>query len=116
MTLQEIFDYLFEKHGEEFNWHMISHTKLQDTFVDELKRELGEENDIFCNKIYSLAKCDSNDDVLFLICNDRVGELWRIYHLTYTSDNLSGFPQYEEFTRINDVGEFIENQFINEFL
>lgn len=116
MTIEEIFDKLFEKHGDEFNWRMIPLAKSQDTFVDELKRELGEENELFHNRVYSVAKCDSNDDVLFLIRNGSAGELWRIYHLTYTSNNSSGFPRYEEFTSVNAVGDFIENRFINEFL
>lgn len=116
MTIEEIFYNLFEKYGDEFNWRLIPLIESQGVFVDELKRELGEENDIFQDRVYAVATCDSNDDVLFLICNGSVEELWRIYHLTYTSNNSQGFPQYKEFLSRKDVGDFIENQFINEFL
>ena len=116
MTIEEIFYNLFEKYGDEFNWRMIPLTESQGAFIDELKRELGEENDVFQDKVYAVAKCDSNDDVLFLVCNGSVEGLWRIYHLSYTSDNSPGFPRYKEFSSRKAVGDFIENQFINEFL
>lgn len=115
MTIEEVFYNLYEKYGDKFNWCMIPFT-TQGTFVDELRRELREESYIIQDKVYAVAKCDSNDDVLFLICNGSAEGLWRIYHLTYTSNNLPEFPRYEEFMSRNAVGNFIENQFINEFL
>lgn len=115
MTIEEVFYKLSEKYGDEFNWRLITLTESQGNFTDELKRELGEESNIFQNTVYAIAKCDSNDNVLFLISDGSVEGLWRIYHLTYTSNNLPGFPLYNEFTSRNAVGEFIENQFINEF-
>lgn len=116
MTIEEIFCRLSEKYGKEFNWHMIPFTESQGFFVEELKRELGEENAIFDHEVYAVAKCDSNDDVLFLIGVGDTEGTWRIYHLTYSSDNSEGYPQYDEFTSRSCVGDFIENHFINEFL
>lgn len=46
---------------------MIPSTQSQGALVDELKRELGEENDLFQDGVYAVAKCDSNDDALFFI-------------------------------------------------
>ena len=38
--------------------------------------------------------------------------IYRIYHLTYSANNLDGFPQYKEFTDAKEVLVYIENQFI----
>lgn len=116
MTMEAIICHLVEKYGDEFNWRMIPSMASQGAFVDELKRELGEESDIFHDRIYAVAKCDSADDVLFLIGDGSTEELWRIYHLTYTADNAPGFPRYQEFSNGKAVGDFIEDQFVREFL
>ena len=116
MTMEEIIHELTCEYGDSFNWYLIPLTKSTGFFVDELKRELGEGDNIFSSKIYAVAKCESNDDVLFLICDDSLKELWRIYHLTYSSDNSIGFPKYAEFTSRKSVADFIQNQYVAEFL
>ena len=116
MTIEEVIENLFDTYGEEFNWWMIPLTQSRGFFVEELKRELGEENAVFQNQVYAVARCIANDDVLYLICDGSTGGLWRIYHLTYISDNAPGFPHYKEFTSRTAVGEFIEEQFIHKFL
>ena len=59
-------------------------------FVEELKKELGEDNSL--HEISSIAKSSSNDDVLLLIDG--------IYHLTYSSNNKDGYPTSLEFTDV----------------
>ena len=116
MTIEEIFCNLYEKYGEEFNWSMVPFTQSKGFFVDELKKELGIDNSLFHKNVFAVAKCDSNDDVLYLIGDGSVEGIWRIYHLTYSTNNSDGFPCYEEFTSRCDVGSYIEKMFVNENL
>lgn len=113
MTAEEVFCDLYSKYGEEFNWRMIPLTDKY--FVEELKRELGQEHIIFANSIYAVARSDSNDDVLYLLCGDSRGDVYRIYHLTYSGDNKDGYPRYKEFVGILAVKEYMEEQFANEY-
>lgn len=39
MTAEEVFGDLFDRYGEEFDWRMVPLTDK--TFVEELKREIG---------------------------------------------------------------------------
>ena len=109
MTIEEIMNLFYEEYGEEFNWHMIPFTNK--TYVNELKKELGKNDNLVDQNIYSVAKCDSNDDVLFL-----VGDLWRIYHLTYSTNNMPGYPKYEEFSSRREAAEYIRDQYVNDYL
>lgn len=112
MTIEEIMCQLDKEYGEDFNWMMIPFSQSNGYFVDELKRELAE-NDLFLkHKIRAVAKCTSNDDVLFL----REDGIWRIYHLTYSSNNENGFPKYVEFHSRKSAAEYIQNQFITEYI
>jgi len=77
------------------------------TFVNELKHELGIK---FANSsISSIAKCESNDDVLFLF-----ESVYRIYHLTYSNNscNLS----YIEFIDLNSAMKYIEKDYTENYL
>lgn len=112
MTIEEIMYQLDKEYGEDFNWELIPLSQSNGHFADELKREL-DENDLFLkNKIWAVAKCTSNDDVLYL----GEGDIWRIYHLTYSSSNENGFPKYVEFNSRKSAAEYIQNQFKTEFL
>ena len=50
--------------------------------------------------------------VLFMLDNN----IYRIYHLTYSTHNENGFPRFMEFVDINKVITYIEKQFIEEYL
>ena len=115
MTIEEIFGNFADKY-QNFNWWMILGSESIAHFVPELKKEIGQDNPIFQYPVYDVAKCLANDDVLFLIADGSKEGLWRIYHLTYTENNIIGFPQYQEFTDRKSVGDFIEKQFIADFL
>ena len=114
MTAEEVFYDLNQKYGEEFNWRMLPLTDK--SFVEELMKELGQEHPIFEKSVYAVARSDSNDDVLYLLCSDSRGDIYRIYHLTYSNINSEGYPLYEEFVGIQAVKEYIEEQFIKEYL
>lgn len=108
MTAEEYFSNLNEKYGEDFNWFMLPFTNL--FYVEELNKELGER--AFKQKVFSVAKCESNDDVLFLINEND----YRIYHLTYSKNNLDGFPKYTSFDCLQSAIEFIEQKYVEEYL
>jgi len=94
---------------EECNWRTLS---LSDEyFMNELRRELGQEADLF-RKICAVAKSDYNDDVLYLLHSNK-NAVYRIYHLTYSGNNAEGYPEYQEFADIKAVRDYIESQFIS---
>lgn len=114
MTAEEIFCDLAEKYGEDFNWHMLPFTNK--TFVEELRKEIGEGHFLYNEKIYAVAKCDSNDDVLFGCGRENEKDVYYIFHLTWQSSNEKGFPRYEKFVGIDAVKEYVERAYILEYL
>lgn len=114
MTAEEVFDELSHKYGEDFNWHMLPFTNK--TFVTELKNEIGEQHFLYNKQIYAVAKCDSNDDVLFVADNEDGVDVYYIFHLTYSKVNINGYPQYIKFKGILEVKEYIEQSYVRDFL
>lgn len=112
MTAEEIFDDLSHKYGEDFNWCMIPLTKSGGFFVDELKREIGKSHFLYDKKIWAVAKCTSNDDVLYVATNGYGADIYYIFHLTYSENNSAGFPHYKELENLSAVKQFIEQSFI----
>ena len=108
MTEEEAFNYLSVKYGERFTWTMILLSESTGYFVNELKKELGSEHELFDSDIYAVAKNGANDDVLFLIGSS----IYRIYHLTYSAHNVPGFPRYTEFNGIEAVRDYLEEQIL----
>ena len=114
MTAEEVFDDLSHKYGEDFSWHMLPFTNK--TFVAELKNEIGEHHFLHNKQIYAVAKCDSNDDVLFVADNEDGVDVYYIFHLTYSKVNINGCPQYVKFKGIPEVKEYIEQSYVRDFL
>ncbi|GFI66372.1 hypothetical protein IMSAG185_01988 [Lachnospiraceae bacterium] len=112
MTAEEIFCDLFDKYGEDFNWYMIPLSQSNGTFVEELKREIGEGHFLYHREVWAVAKCASNDDVLYAAAGESGTDIYYIFHLTYSKQNSNGFPKYEKFIDIYAVKEFIEKTFI----
>ena len=77
-------------------------------FVAILKKEIGRNHFLYNKQIWAVAKCDSNDDVLYLADNGGGTDIYYIFHLTYSEYNTDGFPRYKEFEGINAVKEYIE--------
>ena len=108
MTLEEMFCDLYDKYSKDFNWYMIPFTQADGAFAAELKKEIGQDHFLYGKKILAVAKCESNDDVLYVLRN-RIGRnIYYLVHLTYSAQNADGFPRYEEFADIFAVKEFIE--------
>lgn len=111
MTAEEVFSGLYDKYGEDFNWHMIPLSQASGAFVEELKKEIGVEHFLYNKRIWAVAKCDSNDDVLYVTGNGLGADIYYMFHLTYSANNSDGFPRYEEFADIFAVKEFIEREY-----
>ncbi len=111
MTIEEMFYYFDDKYGDEFNWGIISHRASY--FAEELKKEVGDNDPIFQKDITAVARSYSADDVLFLVDNQK--DTYRIYHLTY-SHKEDKFLRFVELENIEKVKEFLESQFIDEYL
>jgi len=83
-----------------------------DRLYDELV-ELEKETDISqYSDVKAIARSYSCDDVLFMLDNN----IYRIYHLTYSTHNENGFPRFMEFVDTSRVIAYIEKQFIEEYL
>ncbi len=114
MTAEEVFDDLSNKYGDDFNWHILPLSNK--TFVTELKKEIGKEHFLYNEQLWAVAKCDSNDDVLYVAGTDGGKDIYYIFHLTYSEHNAKGFPKYKSFEGIEAVKEYIEQVFITEYL
>lgn len=97
---------LYDKYGEEFNWGIVPQ---ENGFVRELSKETNVSQ---YEEVRAVARSYACDEVLFLFDNN----IYRIYHLTYSMNNLNGFPRYKEFLDAEKVVEYIENQFVEEYL
>lgn len=112
MTLEEMFATLYDKYGKDFNWYMIPPGHEGKAFVVELNKEIGHDHFLYGKKVCAVAKCEFNDDVLFVAENEIEQGNYYIVHLTYSAYNTDGFPRYEELADINEVKEFIERSYI----
>lgn len=107
MTAEEMFDDLYQKYGDNCNWKMIPLT--DNYFVAELEKQIGKQNAVFINGIYAVAQCDLCNDVLFLICRDSRGDVYRIYDLAHSNQNCE---IYKEFVGLQPVKKYIEKHYI----
>lgn len=115
MTADEIFSDLFDQYGEDFNWYMVPLSQASGTLVKELKREIGKDHFLYHKKIWAVAKCESNDDVLYVTGSGKGTDRYYIFHLTYSVQNSEGFPKYQEFPDIGAVKDYIEKSFVENY-
>ena len=109
MTEEEVFSYLKMKYESRFTWKLLLLSEATGYFVRELKKELGNDHELFKKNIYAVANNEINDEVLFLIGDMHGGGgIYRIYHLTYSAENPPGYPRYMEFKGIEAVRDFFE--------
>lgn len=112
MTAEEVFYDLYNKYGDDFNWHMIPYTNK--TFVEELRKEIGRDHFLYDKRIWAVAKCDSKDDVLYL--SDENTGTYYIFHLTYSIHGIGNVPKYKRFIDIKAVKDYMEQEFMKEYL
>ena len=111
-TAEEVFEDLIKRYGEAIDWEPVAFSNK--TLVAELKSEIGENDPLYSEEIYAVAKRGSRDDVLFVTDNENDTDIYRIYHLTYSKTNTEGFPRYKEFKGIKEVKQYIVNEFMRE--
>ena len=116
MTIEEVFSDLYDKYGEDFNWYILPLTQAAGMFVTELKNEIGEDHLLYDKRIWAVAKCESNDDVLYVLRNEIGRDIYYLFHLTYSAHNADGFPRYAEFADLFAVKEFIERSYIENYM
>ena len=115
MSAKEFIDLMYGLCGDEFNWWLPPNTER---FVEELITELGADAPFVKGRKISLAaKCDSCDDMLFCSRDSEGGELWRIYHLTFSRRReKEGWPLGKDFPDRKSALEYIRDKFIEDYL
>lgn len=78
------------------------------SFVSELKRELGQGHYLYDQQMWVIAKCEKNDDVLYVAGTDDGTDIYYIFHLTYSEHNVAGFPKSPKFLGIEALREYLE--------
>jgi len=106
--LDELLNELIEKYGDDFSWGITN----DNYFLDELNVELSVDHPLHNKASKAVARCYSNDDVLFLLDDHS----YAIIHLTYSKMNINGYPCYRCFPNATSVIEYIEKGYIAEFL
>ena len=104
MTLEEVFYDLDRQYGGRFCWRMLPLTNR--SFVEELKREMGEDHPLWGKQLWAAAKCDSDDRVLYLTGD---GEYYLV-HLTWSGHKEEGFPHYRRLSGIEEEREALERE------
>ena len=101
---------------KDFNWHLLPLIQADRAFVAKLNKEIGQDHFLYGKKIRAVAKCESNDDVLYVLRNGTGKDIYYLVHLTYSTHNVDGFPQYEGFADLFAVKEFIERSYIENYI
>jgi len=105
----ELFGILETKHGDDFNWMNVN--ERGKSFLDELNSELISAHPLYRKAQAALAKCDSKDDVLFLLYDNS----YAIVHLTYSRKNTNEFPLYKRFSDLQSALAHIEHAYLSEY-
>ena len=105
----KIFDKLENKYGDDFGWYRVS--SEMDSFVSEAYREIKQDHPLFGLKLSCLAKCEGNDDVLYLT---EYGQ-FVVIHLTYSENNIPGYPRYKLLDTHQELNEYLEQDVMSKF-
>lgn len=104
------FSELEAKYGDEFNWREI--TQDDTYFTNEAYKEISRKHPLYKIELKTIAKCDSNDDVLYQMENGK----YVIIHLTYNSNKSNLYPRFKEFFSADEALDYIERKFIEEYI
>ena len=109
MDFEIKFEQISKKFGEQFNWYYVN--AINDSYMNQANRELSARHCLYNKIVKTLAKCESNDDVLFYLKDNQ----FAIVHLTYSSnDDL--YTRFEIFNNLNDLFGYIEKKYIQDYL
>lgn len=113
MSVESLFNNLFKKYGNEFNWIIIPLSNK--TYIKEADKEIKYGHSLYGVKLTAIAKCESNDDVLYFAENNGE-ELYIILHLTYSKNQDIAYPKYIMFDDLCEAEKYLENQYIEQYL
>lgn len=97
---------LIEKYGDDFNWWIPNNMEYLNK---EIQKELVIGHELKGKDLKAIAKCQSNDDVLFQGEN----KVYIVHLLWNKGDNT--FPRYIEFLNLEQAINFIEKEYIDEY-
>ena len=97
---EKLIDY-FKNSRIEDDWLIVEDGS---SFEIELQRELNKKHFLYGRSFKTIAKCEYNDDVLFYMDNSS----YVIVHLTYSRNNIEGFPKYKVFNEFKEVINYYE--------
>jgi hypothetical protein len=113
MSVEKLFDDLFNKYGDEFNWMTVPLSN--NSYNKQAEKEIKYGHSLYGRKLIAVAKCESNDDVLYFTENN--GEtLYIILHLTYSENQDTSYPKYILFNNLCEAEKYLEKQYIEEYL
>ena len=113
MTFEEAFSILSDNIGDEFNWRFIPFTNKG--FIQEAYREIQEGHPLYGKELWSVSKCDSNDDVLFVTADTSEKDLYIIIHLTYSNIDNIDYPKFISLGGLEEAVKYLEEQFFVEY-
>ena len=106
-TAEELIDNFYQEYGDKFDWMPISFSNK--TFRDQAYKEIKKGHALYGKTMYAVAKCGSNDDILFVTVDDNGNDLYVIIHLTYSENNDASYPKYITLGNIHDAVNYFEN-------
>ena len=106
--LDVLLNKLEKKYGDDFNWGILK----DNNFLNELHAELTAGHHLHGKARQALARCYSQDDFLFLLDDNS----YAIVHLTFSKNNINGFPLYKKFADLQSVINHIENEYLTEHI
>ena len=100
---------LIDRYGKDFNWFEIDKIgkSFGEAFVKEAYKEISRNHPLYRVKLVAIAKCDSNDDVLFKTDKGQ----YVIVHLTYTEVNTDRYPRFVVFSTEDEAISYIEQEY-----
>lgn len=101
-----MFSNLIDKYGDDFNWWIPNNRDFLDK---QIKQELVKEHELYGKNLKAIAKCESNDEVLYKSENK-----FYIIHLLWKKGNKE-FPSYIEFANLEEAIDYIEKKYIYKF-
>lgn len=93
---------------EDFNWMIIDSDKA--FFEQQVSKEIKPGHHLYGLQLTSIAKCESNDDVIFVSDDER----YFIIHLTYNNNEDTYFPMYAEFANYRLLIQYIEEGYLED--
>lgn len=114
ITAEVVFLDLYDELGEDFNWDFFKFGEK--TFISQATKEIKKGHKLYEKTLYSVAKCASNDDVLFVMSGGNGGDLYVIIHLTWSVSSPVEYPRFFVLGDIKQMQSYLRDNYKNEML